>query len=701
MSTKMNEQALNFSYYGTLLSFFIERNGRIYLLYAGKDKDKIKVSRKERNYRVFVEAEIAEDPRNSHHGFKSIETAYAATYKYVSHSVKENVKGMELVIVTKNEFLEIETHYQFYKDCCGVSSFNIVKNISSAPVTMTNISSFVIHGFGKENQNIYELYQARNSWHCEAQWQKDSFYHLGIYSGNDFMGFKRYSINNTGSWSTKDFLPMMIVNNKKLKEMTLVQIENNGSWHLEVGDLRCNLYLFASGPEFYDNAWKKVLNPGDQFTSCQATVTFGNDFESVIAEITKIRRKYRRINKDNQELPVIFNDYMHALWDTQTTDLIKPLVDVAADVKCDIFCMDAGWFAQGSDWWDILGKWEEHTPNFPNGGLRAVCDYIRSKGMRPGLWIEPEAVGINSPILKEFKDGYLFKANGKDVVNSKRYILNFDNPEVYEYMKQVVITMVTKYDLAYIKTDYNTDAGVGNEWNADSLGDGLLKHNRAYVRWLNEIMDMFPDLTIENCGSGGCRMDNELLKYCPIQSTSDQTNFLKYPYLSANVLTATTPEQAAVWSYPVNAYIKDYMPDDEAVIMNMCNAMLGRIHLASFINKLPENQLKLIREGVDYFNSISDLKIKSVPVFPNGTAQFFDKEVVGGIKADGKIILGVWNTSKKPRVVKVKLAKYDVKSIQVGYPKNEKTNFAFDEESKILTVTFDHKYGGRIFELKY
>ena len=163
--------------------------------------------------------------------------------------------------------------------------------------------------------------------------------------------------------------------------------------------------------------------------------------------------------------------------------------------------------------------------------------------------------------------------------------------------------LVNLYHIDYLKIDYNVDFGIGNSCNSDSLGDGLLKHNRAYIKWLNEVMDKYPNLTIENCASGGCRMDAEILKYCPIQSTSDQVNYRLYPYIATNVFTICPPEQAAVWSYPLNDMEK-IMPTDEVVAMNMCNAMLGRIHLASFINKLPNNQLELIKEGVRYYKSL-------------------------------------------------------------------------------------------------
>lgn len=696
---KENNRILNFEHNGIMLSFYVEKDNHIVLLYVGQRKEVRIPSKNKRFFRSFIEIDTSEDNRNLHYGNKHIESAYGLTYKYVSHHEHKNKLGDELIIKTRNEYLEVDTHFQFYNSIYGISSFNEVKNISSDKVTLKSVSSFVNIGFSTANNKNLILHQADNSWHCEAQWKKDTFKHLGIYNGNDYLSNKRYIVSNAGSWSTKEHLPMIGIENKKTKDFTLLQIESNGSWGLEIADTANHLYYMAMGPEFIDHAWKKVLLPNESFISCQATAVFEKTFENVIKEITKIRRAYRRFAKDNQELPVIFNDYMHALWDKQTTEDILPLVDIAGDVGSEVFCMDAGWFAKGTDWWDIVGEWKEYEPNFPNGGLKAVCDYIRNKNMIPGIWFEPEAVGMNSKFGQNLPDDYFFIVDGKRAVTKKRYMLNYANPHVYEMMLKTVSDAVKKYQLGYLKFDYNTDIGLGNESNADSLGDGLLKHNRAFIKWLNELMDMFPDLTIENCASGGCRMDSEILKVCPIQSTSDQTSFKKYPYLSANVLTAATPEQAAVWSYPVNAYIKNYMPTDEEVVMNMCNAMLGRIHLASYINKLPNKQLDLIKEGIEYYKAIRKDKNKSLPIFPKGTALFGDKEVVGGIEYKDKYVLGVWNTSNKCKTVKVDLTKYNVSDVKVAYPSKLDTSYSYDKTSSILTVDFKTKYGARIFEL--
>ena len=691
---------VDIQHFGLRTIFSISKEKRIFLLYCGLDNKKIpSVKTDLQPFYTLVEADYLDDKNNSRRGLKHFQTGYGASYQYVSHKEIKNDKGIELIVITKNDYLQIETHYQFYQDVKAISSFNVINNISDKPITLTYISSFHQLGILPVNDKNTFLYQATNSWHEEAQWQKHRLFDLGIFNGNGFTSMKRYCLNNTGSWSTKEHLPMMVLENKKKKATTLVQLENNGSWHLELGDYIGQLYLAASGPEFNDNQWLKVLKPSEEFKSVQATLSFGEDFEEVIQEITKARRMMRRHSDDLQHLPVIFNDYMHALWDTQTRDTILPLVDVAASVGCEEFCIDAGWFAKGSTWWDIVGEWKEEPSNFPNGGLKYVIDYIKSKGMKAGIWVEIEALGMNSPLVNQLKDGYVFQIKGHNVINNKRYQLNFAHPKVYQHAMNVIDELMSLYNLDYLKIDYNVDSGPGTDYESDSLGDGLLKHNRAYIKWLNEVMDKYPHLTIENCGSGGCRMDYEMLKYCPIQSTSDQTNYRKYPYLACNVFTACTPEQAAVWSYPLNDFEK-IMPTDEVVAMNMCNAMLGRIHLASFINKLPDHQLDLIKEGIWYYKSLVDFKKKALPIYPKGISHFFDKEVVGGLIDGHRIILGVWNTSNKPKNISIDLSKYNVVDVKVGYPLLLSTDYHFDKTTKVLTVGFIENYGGRIFDLE-
>jgi hypothetical protein len=98
----------------------------------------------------------------------------------------------------------------------------------------------------------------------------------------------------------------------------------------------------------------------------------------------------------DRRAPVLFNDYMNTLMGDPTSEKLHPLIDAAAAVGTDCFCIDAGWYDDGDDWWDSVGEWEPSITRFPGCGLRAVLDRIRAAGMTPGLWLEPEVIGQRS-----------------------------------------------------------------------------------------------------------------------------------------------------------------------------------------------------------------------------------------------------------------------------------------------------------------
>ncbi len=116
--------------------------------------------------------------------------------------------------------------------------------------------------------------------------------------------------------------------------------------------------------------------------------------------------------------------------------------------------------------------------------------------------------------------------------------------------------LVNEYGVGYIKMDYNIEPGVGTEVDAESAGEGLLEHERAYLAWLDGIFKKYPDLIIENCSSGGLRMDYAMLSRYSIQSTSDQEDYRYYATIAANAPLGVAMEQAAVWSYPKSGQMK-------------------------------------------------------------------------------------------------------------------------------------------------
>ena len=311
-------------------------------------------------------------------------------------------------------------------------------------------------------------------------------------------------------------------------------------------------------------------------------------FDDAMGQLTHYRRRIRRPNQDNEELKIIFNDYMNSLWGDPTTEKEMPLIDAAAETGCEYYCIDAGWYADGN-WWDNVGEWKESRKRFPNG-LKEVTDYIKAKGMIPGAWLELEVMGINCPKVVEVDDSWFFIRHGKRVHDRSRYQLDFRNEKVREYATGVIDRLIQEYGIGYIKMDYNIEPGIGTEYKADSIGEGLLGHERAYLEWLDAIFAKYPELIIENCSSGGLRMDYALLSRYSIQSTSDQDNYLMYATIAANAPTAITPEQAAVWAYPLME------GDKEEVAFNMVNAMLLRIHQSGHLAKISDERRAMVKE---------------------------------------------------------------------------------------------------------
>jgi alpha-galactosidase len=218
-------------------------------------------------------------------------------------------------------------------------------------------------------------------------------------------------------------------------------------------------------------------------------------------------------------------------------------------------------------------------------------------------------------------------------------MLDFRNPEVRAYLDHVIARLVNEYGVGYIKMDYNVDTLQGTEINADSFGQGLLEHNRAHLAWLGAILDRYPELVIENCGSGGGRMDYAMLSRLQLQSMTDQENYLKLPAILVGASAAVLPEQLAIWSYPIaNA-------DADQASFNMVTAMLCRIHQSGRLDSLSSQALDQVSEGIRIYKDILRKHIsESIPFYPLGTSDVTNRTapLALGMRAPKQTVLGLW-----------------------------------------------------------
>ena len=678
---------------GIFLNIDITESQEVRLLHlSSRAAGKPIAEQKSKWYRL-LEMQLAGFDQDDHHGNKHTGCNPSKIMKYKEHKDYRNEWGRKLEITQAYKGMIATTHFQLYDGISVIKSWNEVINEDTERQSLEYLSSLTLTGLSEDSSLPRDqdcmIWLPHNTWFGEASWKSYSPNTLG-YDKVFLFSMKRISLSNTGSWGCSEYLPMGSYQNMELNKTITWQIETSGSWHWEISDIADELYLQISGPTYQENNFIKHLSQGECFSSVPCAVAIVNgDFEKSIGELTKYRRRIRRPNNDNEKLPVIFNDYMNCLMGNPTTEALKPLINSAKESGCEYFCIDCGWYADES-WWDSVGEWQPSMKRFP-GGINEVIDYIRSKEMIPGLWLEIEVMGISCPLVNKVPKSWFFQRNGKPVIDHNRYQLDFRNSEVREFADEVIRRLVEEYGVGYIKMDYNINAGVGTDYQSDSAGEGLLAHTRAYLDWVDEVFQRYPDLIIENCSSGGMRMEYSLLQRHSIQSVTDQMDYIKMAAIAANCPTACTPEQAAVWSYP----LRDN--DVEETIFNMVNAMLFRIHQSGYLSQISEERLHYVKEGIAYYKTIREDIKDGLPFWPIGLADFSDEYISVGLKCGKKQYVAVWRTKKeKANSIVLKMAIKDTSAVQCGYPKDIPVKYRCSDMG--LEVFLEPKTA-RIFEI--
>lgn len=140
-----------------------------------------------------------------------------------------------------------------------------------------------------------------------------------------------------------------------------------------------------------------------------------------------------------------------------------------------------------------------------------------------------------------------------------------------------------------------------------------------------------------------------------------------------------------VWNqFPIYfRIIKRYAFEGCDIVINMINSFLGRMHLASHLDYLNEHQMDLIREGVSYYNTLSEMKKTATPYFPMGFTNFGDSIVCAGLKNDSKIHLAVWNLKGEQEIV-IPITE-GITDVEIAYPTNTSVQLHLSQDSIRLT----------------
>lgn len=185
-------------------------------------------------------------------------------------------------------------------------------------------------------------------------------------------------------------------------------------------------------------------------------------------------------------------------WATEAGQL--QAVEAAHRLGFDTYWFDAGWFPGGFP--AGAGNWFVKPKEFPNS-LKPIGDLCHNYGMKFVVWFEPCRVAPDTQISREFPQ---FVLGGKD-----GGLFNLGDEAARRWLTDLISKRITEFALDVYREDYNIDPL--DFWRKNDAPDrqGMteIRFVEGHYLFWDELRSRHPGLWIDNCASGGRRIDLE------------------------------------------------------------------------------------------------------------------------------------------------------------------------------------------------
>ena len=275
--------------------------------------------------------------------------------------------------------------------------------------------------------------------------------------------------------------------------------------------------------------FRKWIEKGESFETPQVFTMVYNHQKTpdkiLNTSVPDFVRKYMGIRlSELKEKPTFVYNTWEPFYKNINEKLVMELAKAAADAGMKEFVIDDGWQ-------DSYGDWGIDYKKFP-GGLKPVFDYIKSLGMKPGLWVSIGSASPESKVYKAHPEWFVLDKSGTPTslhapYDKEKYTACFGTGW-YDYIKGILLKLSLDYGLEYFKLDF---AVVTSAYTYDHTQSGCYStkhpghkdHNESlytnYERlWqlFDELHaakpDLFIDCTFETMG-GTQLIDYALLKH--------------------------------------------------------------------------------------------------------------------------------------------------------------------------------------------
>lgn len=438
---------------------------------------------------------------------------------YKSHEVKCEKDGVVETIVTlkDNQYpLIVQVYFRAYMEDDIICQHIEVINAGKKPIHINRISS----AFLPLQADRYYLTHFHGTWANEMQMVEEE-----LLPGLKIIESKK------GVRTTQSEAPSFIlsINKPAVEESGEVYAgclawSGNYSLSFELDEAGF-LNILGGVNSFLSDL--TVLS-GSRFTTPEMILSYSKSGKGELSRnFHDWTRKYALMHGFD-ERPIVLNSWEGAYFDFKEETIVQ-MIDKAAEFGVEMFVLDDGWFGNkyprnGDN--AGLGDWQTNLKKLPHG-LNYLAEYAHNKGLKFGIWIEPEMVNPASELAEKHPE-WIVKSGKREMLTMRnQWLLDLCNPMVQDYIVKTVDDVIANSPfISYIKWDANRHVdNVGSEYLAsDKQSHFWIDYTKGLYNVYERIRLKHPDIMIQLCSSGGGRVDFGALKYHDEFWASDNTD---------------------------------------------------------------------------------------------------------------------------------------------------------------------------------
>ncbi|MDL2212408.1 alpha-galactosidase [Bacteroides sp. OttesenSCG-928-J23] len=572
------------------LIFRVADDGRLYQSYLGR--------------RLTVDSDIAHLPRGTEAYIGSgmedyFEPAIHVVHndgnpslllRYAHHTTHVPADGVSETVITLQDDkypVVVTLHYVAYARENVIKTFTEISHREKKPVTLFRYASSMLH----LDRSKYFLTEFSGDWAHEVNMaerqlafgKKEIDTRLGSRAGMFVSPFFQLALDEESAENSGEVL------------VGTIGWTGNFRFTFEVDNQ--NRLRIISGINPYASEYH--LPPGEVFRTPDFYFTYSLTGRGQASRNLHDWARNHQLKAGADTRMTLLNNWEATYFDFDE-DKLTGLIGEAAGLGVDMFLLDDGWFAnkypRSSDR-QGLGDWDETKEKLPNGVGRLV-DEARSKGVRFGIWIEPEMVNPRSELYEKHKDWVIHLPNREEYYFRNQLVLDLSNPAVQNHVFGVVDKLMTRYpDIAFFKWDCNSPiTNIYSPYLRDRQSHLYIEHVRGLYKVLERIKQKYPELPMMLCSGGGGRSDYEALRYFTEFWPSDNTDPIERLFIQwgfSQVFPAKTL-CAHVTTWNKNAGIK-FRTDV---------AMMGKLGFDIRLDDMNEQEQQFCRQAVSNYNGL-------------------------------------------------------------------------------------------------